>query len=120
MGRHIKKDLRLGVLLAEHGKSAVILRTGLGGDALGHLLLDHDGDGLEALRFQHCRQNGRSDLIGQIGTGHGPQAGEFLRHQGGNILVQHIVPDNLQVVKFPYGLFQNGCQPLIQLHGADL
>ena len=82
--------------------------------------MHHDGDGVKAICFQQGREDGGSDVVGQVGTGHGPQTGKFLCHQSGHILVQHIIPDDFQVVKFAYGLFQNGGQALVQFHGADL
>ena len=108
MGGHIEEVLRLRVILAEYGESAVVRRAGLGGDPLGHLLLDHNGDGVEAVRLQQGRENGGGDIVGQIGAGHGAQPGEFLPHQGGDILLQHISPEDLQILEFSYSLSQNG------------
>ena len=97
MGGYVKQQLRLGVILAEDGEGAVVRRPRLGGDALGHLLLHHDGNGLEAVRFQQGCEDGGGDVIGQVGAGHGPQTGQLLPDQGGNIQLQHIVPHQLHI-----------------------
>ena len=108
MGGHIKQNLRFCVVIAEDGKCGIIGSAGLGGDPLGHFLLNHDGDRLEAFRLQQGTEDGRSNVVGQIGTGHGPQAGKLLCHQCLHIGFQHIIPDNLQIVKFSHGQLQNG------------
>ena len=120
MGRDVKQQLRLGIILAEHGEGAVIRRAGPGGNALGHLLLNHDGDGLKAFGFQQRREDGGGDIVRQIGAGHGPEAGQLFRHQLGDAALQDVSPDDFHIVKFPHGQTQNGLQPVIHLHGADL
>ena len=108
MGRHIEEKFRLRIVLAENGERTVISGAGLGGDPLGNLFLHHDCHRLEALGFQQGRQNGRGDVVGQVGAGHGPQSAEFLLHQRRHIQLQHIVPDDLQVFKFTHRDVQNG------------
>ena len=120
MGGDIEQNLRLGVVIAKNGEGGVIGGAGSGGNALGHLFLHHDGDGVEALALQQGRENGRRNIIRKIGTGHGPQALEFLGHQGLHIGLQHVLPDNFQIVKFAHGQLQDGLQALVQLAGHDL
>ena len=92
MGRHVKQQPRLSIILTKHRKGAVVRRSRLCGDPLGHFLLHHNGNGFKALRFQQRRQNGGSNIVGQIGTGHRPQALKLLRHKPGNILLQNVRP----------------------------
>ena len=56
MGRDVEEDLGFCIVIAEDGEGGIVGGAGLGGDALGHLLLDHDGDGVEALALQQGRQ----------------------------------------------------------------
>ena len=120
MGGDVEQKLRFCVILAEYGERAVIRGAGLCRDALRHFLLHHDGDGLEALRFQQRRENGGGDVIGEVGAGHGAESAELLLHQRGDVLLQHVSPENFQIGKIPHGDVQNGFQALVHLHRADL
>ncbi len=108
MGGHIEQQFRHGIVLAEHGEGTIIRGTGGGGDALGHLFLHHDGDGVEALRLQQGGEDGRGNVVRQISAGHGPEALEFFRNKGGNVLLQHVAPEDFQVVEFPHGHGEDG------------
>ena len=106
--------------MAEHRKGAVVLGAGLCRDPLRHLLLHHDGDRLEAPGFQQGRQDGRGNIVRQVGTGHGAQTGQLFGHQFRDIQLQNVLPEDLQILKFPHRLLQNRPQAAVHLHGTDL
>ena len=60
------------------------------------------------LKILKDHQNGRSNIIRKVGAGHGPQSRETLLHQRRDILLQHIAPQDLQIIEFPHRLLQNG------------
>ena len=120
MGRHVKQQFRLGIILAEHGESAVVRRARLGSNALGNLLLHHHRHRLKALGFQQGGEDGAGDVIGQVGAGHRAQGTQFLVHQGGDVLLEHIAPENFHIVAALQGDVQDGLEPLVHLHGAHL
>ena len=64
VGRDVKEQFRVGVVLAEHGEGPVVRRAGGGADPAGYLPLDHHGDGGEAFGLQQGGDGGGGDVIG--------------------------------------------------------
>ena len=57
VGRDVKEQFRVGVVLAEHGEGPVVRRAG-GADPAGYLPLDHHGNGGEAFGLQQGGDGG--------------------------------------------------------------
>ena len=108
------------MILAEDREGAVVRRAGSGADALGDLLLHHDGDRGEGLRLQELRQHRRRDIVGQIRTGKRPQPGKPLPRQRGQIQLQGVGKEELQILKRADRPVQNRTQTPVDLHRDDL
>ena len=100
-GGHVEEKLRLGVVIAEHGESAVIPGPGGGGHPLGHLLLNHDGDRGKAPGLQQGSEDRGGDIIGQVGAGHGTKSRKLCLHQSGDVHLQNILPEDVEIGVFP-------------------
>src|SRR5690348_12075038 len=58
--------LDLGVPVGLHGRDAVHLRAGCGGEAVGDLRLDHDQGAFDAREgLEHVQQDGDGDVVGE-------------------------------------------------------
>ena len=114
-----EQQLRLGVILHQHRERAVVRRAGGGADALGHLLLYEDGEAVEAARLHAGGEEGRGDVVGQVGAQYRAQAGEVLPHQGGQLLLHDVALHQREVGEGGHGLRQHRRQPAVQLHGHD-
>ena len=83
--RHVKEELRPGVVLAEHRKRPIVRRPRGGADPPGHLPLDHHGDGLEAPSLNEGGDGWGGDVIRQVGAGQRGKSRELLPHQSRNV-----------------------------------
>ena len=101
------------------GERAVGAALG-GGEPLGGLLLDQDGDGLDGGNIHQRGQHGRGDVVGQVGADDGLQASEFFADQGLEIQPGHISGDDLHIRIKGHGLCQNGQQRPVQFNGDHL
>ena len=108
------------MIIAEHGKGAVISGARAGADALGDLLLHHDRDGLKGFGFKQLREHRGGDIVGQIGAGKRPQTGKALLYQCGEIQLHRIGVLDLKVVERPDGLLQDRPESLVDLDRKDL
>ena len=117
---HGKQQLRLGVILHQQGKRAVVRSTRGGADALGHLLLNEDGETLKAAGLHAGGEKRRGDVVGQVGAQHGPQTGQVRSHQRGQLQLHHIALHQREVGIRGHGLGQHGVQAAVQLHGHHL
>ena len=105
------------MVLAEDGERGVVRRSGRGADAARDLLLHHDGHGGEAAALQQARQDRRRDIIRQVGTGGGRQAGEFRLHKGRKVHFHGVGKVDGEVVELAHGLRQHGAERRVQLDG---
>ena len=117
---HVEEELGDGVVLAVHREGAVVRRARCGADAQGHLPLDHHRDAGEAFGLDEGGDDGGGDVIGQVGAGHGREAGELLIHQGGNVQLQDVGGEDLYVGAVPQGLVQHRQEGTVQLHRHHL
>ena len=119
-GRHIKQQFRLGMIIAQDGKSRIVRTARLRADPLRHFLLHHDRDRVKTLAFQQLCQHRRCDIVRQIRTGKRLFPSEFFLHQRRKIRLQRITEKDFQIVKFPYGVFQNWLKRCIHFQRDDL
>jgi len=67
IGGETEEDLRTGGLLSNDAEDAVVLRRGAGDQALGHFLLEHQRERIEAGGIrEESQQDGRRDRVGEI------------------------------------------------------
>ena len=94
---HLEQQLRRGVILHQQGEGPIVRRARGGADPLGYLLLDQHRQGLKAAAFHHPGQQRGGDVIRQVGAQNGPQAPKVLPHQGRQLLLHHVAPDQGEI-----------------------
>ena len=107
------------MVLHVYRECAIIASAGGSGNALGNLLLHHDGDGFKAVRLHQYPQGRGSDVIRKIGAYQRRQAGEVPVCGGRNIQFQDILIDELEIFRVRHCLRQYRQQGAVQLHGDD-
>ena len=110
----------MGVVLAEHGEGPVVRRAGGGADPAGYLPLDHHREGSKAGGLHQLFQNGRGDVIGQVGADYRREALELLCRDGREVQFQHVPRHDLHIRIGGHGLRQHRQQGPVQLHGGHL
>ena len=104
---HLEQQLRRGVILHQQGEGPIVRRARGGADPLGYLLLNQHRQGLKAAAFHHPGQQGGGDVIRQVGAQNGPQAPKVLPHQGRQLLLHHVAPDQGEIGEVRHGLLQH-------------
>ena len=116
VGGNIGNDLRLCIVLHCQGQGSVVLSSRGGLHPVRHLLLHHDRDAEKgSAAFKESHDDGGGDVIGQVG--HHLQR---LLRDGGKIQLQDILVDDPYIIVGGQGLFQDGDQIPVDLHGSDL
>ena len=69
VGRDIKQQFTMGMVLTKKRKCPTVWAAGGGADSPRHLLLNHYRNGLKAAGLQEPGEYRGGDIVGQIGTG---------------------------------------------------
>ena len=85
----------------------------------GALLLHKHRNALKALRLDERGDGGGRDVIGQVRAHDGRKAPELFAHQRGDIGLENIGGDDLEVIVARHCLFKDRQQRLVKLHGND-
>ncbi len=117
-GWHVKKDLRLGVVLHVYRECAVVPSAGPCGQAQRHLPLDHHRDRRKAFCLHQSPQRRSGDVVGEVGAGQWDKARERLVYQGRDVQLENIPGDEGEVVHPGHRLPQHRQQGAVQLHGG--
>ncbi|CAN3997747.1 Hydrolase, partial [Dysosmobacter welbionis] len=118
--RHVEQQLRLHVVLEEQGEGAALRGALWGAQPPGYLPLDHHREGSKAGGLHQLFQNGRGDVVGQVGADYRREALELLCRDGREVQFQHVPRHDLHIRIGGHGLRQHRQQGPVQLHGHHL